>query len=268
MNRRALLVALLLAAMGASLLFFYIRRFEQEASGGEKVKLLATVKPLERGTVITDDAISAREVPQAYVEDRAIKNIDRQKIIGLKVGNTLAAQQTLQWTDLAVASEERRDLSGLIQPGNRAVAVKAMNDDKSNALVQPGDYVDVIATMNSTDTTKAETRTSIVLLQRILVLAVGLDTESRSTIEATKGGQPNLVLTLSVNLQEAQLLALAVDKGKLNVALRNPSDPRTVVGIPDMISTTLTDSAARSAVQAIRAKGGGASGPVRLEQPK
>lgn len=261
MNRRALLVALVLAAMGASLLFFYVRRFEQEASGGERVRLLATVKPLERGAVITEDTISAREVPQAYVEDRAIKFIDRQKIIGLKVGSGLAAQQTLMWSDLAVANDERRDLSSLIQPGNRAMAVKASGDDKSFALIHPGDYVDVIATMGAVD--KSDAKTAIVLLQRVLVLAVGLDTEARTTAEGGKTNARDLILSLSVNLQEAQLLALAVDKGKLNVALRNPSDPRVVAGIPDMLSTALTDTKVRSEVQTLRQKG-----PVKIEGAK
>ena len=261
MNRRALLVALILAAMGASLLFFYVRRFEQEASGGERVRLLATVKPLERGSVITEDAISAREVPQAYVEDRAIKYIDRQKIIGLKVGATLAAQQTLMWSDLAVANDERRDLSSLIQSGNRAMAVKASNDDKSFALIHPGDYVDVIATMNSAE--KPDAKTAIVLLQRVLVLAVGLDTEGRLGTEANKTNSRDLLLSLSVNLQEAQLLALAMDKGKLSVALRNPSDPRVVAGIPDMLSTALTDTKVRGEVQILRQKG-----PVKIEGAK
>jgi pilus assembly protein CpaB len=261
MNRRALLVALVLAAMGASLLFFYVRRFEQEASGGERVRLLATVKPLERGAVITEDTISAREVPQAYVEDRAIKYIDRQKIIGLKVGSGLAAQQTLMWSDLAVANDERRDLSSLIQPGNRAMAVKASGDDKSFALIHPGDYVDVIATMGAVD--KSDAKTAIVLLQRVLVLAVGLDTETRTAAEGGKTNARDLILSLSVNLQEAQLLALAVDKGKLNVALRNPSDPRVVAGIPDMLSTALTDTKVRSEVQTLRQKG-----PVKIEGAK
>lgn len=261
MNRRALLVAFVLAAMGASLLFFYMRRFEQEASGGEKVRLLATVKPLDRGAIITEDALSAREVPQAYVEDRAIKFIDRQKIIGLRVGNGLAAQQTLLWSDLAVANDERRDLSGLIQPGNRAMAVKAQGEDKSFALIHPGDYVDIIATMASLE--KPDARTAIVLIQRVLVLAVGLDTEGRATGDGGKSTTRDLILSLSVNLQEAQLLALAMDKGKLSVALRNPSDPRTIVGIPDMLSSTLTDTKARSDVQATRQRG-----PVRIEVQK
>jgi pilus assembly protein CpaB len=260
MNRRALLVALVLAAMGASLLFFYIQRFEREASGGERVRLLATVKPLERGAVITEDAISAREIPQAYVEDRAIKYIDRQKIIGLKVGGSLAAQQTLLWSDLAVSNDERRDLSSLIQPGNRAMAVKATSDDKSFALIHPGDYVDVVATMVASND-KPDNKIAIVLLQRVLVLAVGLDTEAR--VENAKPSARDLVLSLSVNLQEAQLLALAMDKGKLSVALRNPSDPRVMAGIPDMNSSALTDTKVRTEVQATRQKG-----PLKLEGPK
>jgi pilus assembly protein CpaB len=260
MNRRALLVALVLAAMGASLLFFYIQRFEREASGGERVRLLATVKPLERGAVITEDAISAREIPQAYVEDRAIKYIDRQKIIGLKVGGSLAAQQTLLWSDLAVSNDERRDLSSLIQPGNRAMAVKATSDDKSFALIHPGDYVDVVATMVASND-KPDNKIAIVLLQRVLVLAVGLDTEAR--VENAKPSARDLVLSLSVNLQEAQLLALAMDKGKLSVALRNPSDPRVMAGIPDMNSSALTDTKVRTEVQATRQKG-----PLKLEGSK
>jgi pilus assembly protein CpaB len=260
MNRRALLVALVLAAMGASLLFFYIQRFEREASGGERVRLLATVKPLERGAVITEDAISAREIPQAYVEDRAIKYIDRQKIIGLKVGGALAAQQTLLWSDLAVSNDERRDLSSLIQPGNRAMAVKATSDDKSFALIHPGDYVDVVATMVASND-KPDNKIAIVLLQRVLVLAVGLDTEAR--VENAKPSARDLVLSLSVNLQEAQLLALAMDKGKLSVALRNPSDPRVMAGIPDMNSSALTDTKVRTEVQATRQKG-----PLKIEGPK
>ena len=147
MNRRALLVALVLASMGASLLYFYLRRFEQEASGGDKVKLLATSKPIERGTVITEDLLVVREIPQAYVEDRAVKASDKAKVVGLRVGGALGAQTTLMWTDLAVATDERRDLSNLVQPGNRAVSVRASGDDKSFALIHPGDYVDIVATM-------------------------------------------------------------------------------------------------------------------------
>ena len=86
MNRRALLIALVVGIMGVFLLLLYQRRFELEASGGEKVKLLIAVKRLERGKPIADDAISVREVPMAYVDDRSIREVDKNKVLGLRLG--------------------------------------------------------------------------------------------------------------------------------------------------------------------------------------
>ena len=77
MNRRALLLAVVVGILGLFLMVLYQRRFEVEASGGEKIKLLIAVKPIERGKAITEDMIATREVPQAYVEDRAIKEVVR-----------------------------------------------------------------------------------------------------------------------------------------------------------------------------------------------
>ena len=63
MNRRALVVALLVSLFGAVLLVIYLRRFEDEASGGEPVKLLVARKPIEAGALITDEMLAARAVP-------------------------------------------------------------------------------------------------------------------------------------------------------------------------------------------------------------
>src|SRR6185295_10372514 len=104
MNRRALFIALVVASLGVFLLFLYQKKFETEASGGEKIKLLITVKPIERGTVITEEMVATREVPQAYVEDRAVKEVEKAKVLGLRVGNTLQAQQTIMWPDLVTAN--------------------------------------------------------------------------------------------------------------------------------------------------------------------
>ena len=258
MNRRALLIAVVVAAVGVALLALYLRRFEQQASGGERVKLLVAIKPIERGAKIEEDALAPREVPQAYVEDRAVKASELAKVVGLRLATPLSPQQTLLWTDLAIANDERRDLSSLVQPGNRAMSIRATSDDKSHALIRPGDYVDVIATMAQAG--GSDQRSAIVLLQRVLVLAVGLETVPEQTIDKQNATHRELMLTLSVNLQEVQMLALAVEKGKLSVALRNPDDQRVVEGIPDMPASALIDRAAREKVQSIRR-----SGPVRLE---
>ena len=201
MNRRAFSLALLLAGAATLLLLLYMQRFEQEMSGGEPVEVLMAIKPIERGTVLTDDMLATRSVPIAYVEDRAIKAAERSKIIGLEAANTIQPQQMLMWMDLAITTEER-DLSSLVQPGKRGFTVRATtgDDTRGNALIRPGDYVDVIVTMAGDQLGE---QTSVVLLQRILVLAVGYDTQNKAAAAANKardnyGAQSEKVLTLEL----------------------------------------------------------------------
>jgi pilus assembly protein CpaB len=228
----------------------YMRRFERETSGGELIELLVAVKPIKRETVIKDDMLSTREVPIAYVETRAVQARDRAKVIGLPAEVSLEPQQTLMWTDLAI-NTEHRDLSELVQPGKRALTVLAggSSDRDGNALIRPGDYVDVILT--TVDGTNSQ-RTSVVLLQRVLVLAVGTDTDligMPSAEPAAGQRESDKALTLSLNLQEAQLVALAIQQGDLSVAVRPPDEPTILEDVPDMKASALLDSRQRTQVQ-------------------
>lgn len=265
MNRRALLIALIVSILGAALVALYLRRFEQEASGGEPLGVLVLLKPVEPGTVLTDDILATRLIPRAYVEDRSVLEKDKAKVLGLRMGNALEAQQTLMWTDLAIAMEERRNLSSLIQPGMRAVTIgaKNRNSDKSYALIRPGDRIDVVATVSSDPKKLLETDASVVLLQNALVLAVGTDTGADTVGKDTRENQ-DLLLTLSVTVPESQLLALAVERGTLSVALRNPDDVRIIDSIADVTAAALSDVSQRGAVQNVRQTGQSSQVPERI----
>lgn len=244
MYRRALLTALACAAVAVTLFVLYLKHYEQEASGGERVRLLVALRPLERGKQVTEDALGVREVPQAYVEDRSIREVDKAKILGLRVGGLVQAQETLLWTDLTVASEDRRDLSALVQPGRRATTLR-LRDDGTGSMVRPGDYVDVLGVV-AANGAASEARSASVLLQRVLVLATG-DSTSSDGLDA-KPGDPRLGrLTVSVTLPESQLLAIAAERGTLSVVLRNPEDGHATEHAPDVTLTTLTDLPTRQA---------------------
>jgi pilus assembly protein CpaB len=251
MNRRALFIALLVGILGAFLLVLYQRRFELEASGGEKVKLLIAVKKIERGKPITEDMISVREIPLAYVDERDIRETEKNKILGLKVGNTVKEQQLILWADLT-ATDEKKDLSSLVLPGYRAVSIKAARDDTSIALIKPGDYVDVIGVLGNG--TLNEAKNAVVLLQRVLVLATGTDTspdQAKDTKEANPYIQENL-LTLSLTLSEAQVLSLASERGRLTVAVRHPDDQARTSGIVDLNFNQIVDEKERAKIRNIR----------------
>src|SRR6185312_2867047 len=213
--------ALMVAALGAVLFVLYLQRFEQEKSGGEPVKVLVVTKAIARGKLVTDEALSVRDIPTAYVDSHAIRASEREKVIGLRTIAPLEAQNVLMWNDLAVAVDERRDLSTLVTPGFRAVTLRASRDDLGLGLINPGDYVDVIATVPRGD--HGDRTASVVLLQKALVLASGGRTSAAPPPADEKShSQPQAreqALTLSLSLQQAQLVAVAAEHGHFSVAV-------------------------------------------------
>ncbi len=266
LERRPLVVALVATCLGASLFLLAVHRFELEHSGGTTVRLLVAKRALERGHAIERDDLAFRDVPGAYAEGRAIGAADLLKIVHLRLAGPIEPQETLLWTDLEIASPAHPDWSSLVMPGQRAVYVRAMREDQGSALIRPGDYVDVIATF-SDESGPTIAKTAIVLLQKVLVLANGTYTSAASmTAERDERSRPasnEQGLTLSLNLKEAQLIALAADKGQFSVALRSPDDPRTVELVPDVTAGAVAEKGARTATGAIKRSPGA---PVRLTQ--
>jgi pilus assembly protein CpaB len=268
LSRRLLAVASALGLLGGGLLLLYLNRFEEEVSGGRRVQVLSVVQPIERGALITTEALAVSEVPIAYVEQRAVRAADKSKVVGIRAAQGLDAQDTLLWTDLAISSESR-DLASLVQPGKRAVTVRASeagSDPAGSGLLRPGDYVDVLVTLRDDSMDGKSSSSSIVLLQRVLVLAVGSKTEPqgfRENREQRSSYARERELTLSLKTEEVQLLSLARERGILSVALRDPTDTKIVEGIADMPLSVLYDKKSRESVQRRRTE---AQGPVRLTQ--
>lgn len=241
--RRALIWSLAAGVLSAALAFVFFQRYEQSLAGGERIAILRARKPIARGEALTDDVLVTATVPASYLEGRAVRATDRAKVRGLRLGSALDTEDALLWSDLAV-SQTRRELSSLVQPGNRAVRISAELGDDTQ-LVRPGDYVDVLATLQSkTDGNLV----SALLLQRILVLAVGASTDPQVVPLDSNGRAPS-ELTLSLKVEEAQLLALARERGKLSVMLRQPDDTRIVEGAPEMPVSSLFDVSFRNDLQ-------------------
>lgn len=222
---RAAIIGLLVACVASFLVWSYMKRFEDEASGGPRVQVLTVVHTLEPGSVIKDTDIGERGIPIAYVESRAIRATDRQRIANLRISSALEAQQILNWSDI-VASNDERVVSGLVQPGMRAVSVRT--EGRSSALAHPGDRVDVISTVPQPGS--QEHRVSVVLLQNILVLGHP---------QSNGIGQEGADTVLSLTLEQSQLIAVAGDKAKLTLALRSVPDQIMQSGLAEKSSKEL-----------------------------
>ncbi|HJL14931.1 MAG TPA: Flp pilus assembly protein CpaB [Sandaracinaceae bacterium LLY-WYZ-13_1] len=235
-RRTALIAASVATTLGVVALVLYQERFEERASGGEPVPVLVAAQDLPLGTVLTDDMLGVRDLPESYVEPRHIPAAEADRILGLRVSSAVRANESVLRSDLA-NSEQRRDLSSLVQDGMRAYTIRADVTSAFAGLLRPGDRVDVLLTVEEGD--DAQTAP---IAQNVLVLATGRDTGGRlAGARNRRSGDVNQV-TLSVTLPQSQTLALGQQRGTISLVLRNPDDIRIIERAPAQTSDALMEA--------------------------
>ena len=243
---RAAVIGLAVAGVATFLVYQYTKRYEEEASGGPRVQVLTVVKTLEPGATLTEADIGERGIPMAYVESRAIRASDRNRVVNLRLSSALEAQQILNWSDI-VATNDERMLSNLVQTGMRAVSVHT--EGRSSALAHPGDRVDVISTVPQPG--QPDHRVSVVLLQNVLVLGRPVGVGS-GMINNAEGADT----VLSLTLEQSQLVAGAGDKARLTLALRSTPDMIIQQGLAEKSTKDLAEQ------PKIKIAAAGTPGPV------
>lgn len=227
MNKLSLAIAGASALGATALGHLYLERLEHEVSGGARVAVLVAAKDLPINAPLTEDAVAVRELPQAYLEGRHVRASDLKQILGTRLSGGLKANETILWTDLSKFNSHARVLSALVQNNMRAISIDPRSST-FDGLLRPGDRVDVVYTQGKTD---AGGSTST-LLQNVLVLSVGGDI-SRADEQAKEQRGRGGAVTLSVTVEQAQLLTQARERGRLTLTLRNADDIAILSNIPE-----------------------------------
>lgn len=230
MEKKALIAAIASALLGGLLLEVYLRRFESEACGGDKVAVLVLAEDLAAGDTLTVAALAARNLPQAYVETRHVREHDRDRVLGMQLAAAQHAGDALLWTDIAGMSARRRALSALIRDGARALTVRTQGGAFAG-LLEPGDRVDAMVATTSHDDDSLGPPGGTVI-ENLVVLAVGTRVEVRTESDDKKGSGDGTDVTLSVTVEQARALAAAERGRPVRLLLRNPDDIVTRHGEP------------------------------------
>ncbi len=233
MQKGAFIVAAMLSLVGAAMLVLYKQRFEENALGGNRVPVVVSTADLPIGTRLRPEHIATREIPEAFVERRHIRAAEARSIIGVRLGSSLQPSEALLWSDLATTTSESRNLAGLVRVGMRAVSIPATRQSAFSGLLRPGDRVDAFLTATSAVTGD---RMTVPLAQNLLILAVGDDIGGAAG--RASGSSAMTTVSLAVDIQQAQELTLASDRGAITLALRNPDDIRLVDDLPGATTTT------------------------------
>jgi len=128
-------------------------------------------------------------------------------------------------------------LSGILPDGKRALTVKVDEVAGVAGFIHPGDHVDVLVDLPVKEATEHFSKT---ILHDILVLTTG-------QIWQQKGDNKPVVVntvTMEVSPQEAEVLNLASNEGKIRLALRNRNN-KTVAQTEGVTTSFLITGLAR-----------------------
>jgi pilus assembly protein CpaB len=209
-----LAVSLVTAVASALLLTRYMDRRAAEARVPTRPVVVAAVD-LPVGAELRAENLIVVDWPIGSVPEGAF--VAPKELEGKVVAIRVYKREPLLAPKLAGSGNG--GLSALLPAGMRAAAVRVDDVVGVAGFVQPGDSVDVIATIRS-EAGQAVT-SSKVILQNVRVLAVGkeLDTKARSDKVV-----PATVATLMVDASQSERLALAAVQGKILLTLRSSAD--------------------------------------------
>jgi pilus assembly protein CpaB len=127
-------------------------------------------------------------------------------------------------------SDQGTGIAALLRPGYRAVAVKVDEVIWRSGLLYPGAYVDVLTTFRDPMGRGPSTRIAVANI-RVLAVESETDVQTRPQRRTEEGApiaaatqQNNTVVTLEVSPADSEVLSLATQEGKIDLALRNGSD--------------------------------------------
>lgn len=213
-------IVLLVVAMGCGLVAMLgVQQALSQKQDGEPemVSVLVAVTDIRSGIPLDDKNTVFREFPKESIPEGAVTSSDQVQDRSLK--SSAVAGEIIMLPKLGEKGDLRA--SAEIPEGYRVVTVSVNATTTHAGQMAPDDRVDVMLTYDYRNTETRETRTkSRTILQNIPVFSVDNKRERSGDLDEVNAKNVSLLVTLD----QAQLVMLAMNKGKLHLAMRPKSD--------------------------------------------
>jgi pilus assembly protein CpaB len=254
-------VALVLGLVTSILVFSWLQN--------EKNRLLAAPLPLTKnvevlvanadlawGTKLAPEMMQLQEVPPGAIPEGTFASLDAIKNRVLLVD--IKRNELLIESKLAPLGTTTGGVAAITDVNKRAMSVKVDDVIGVAGFIKPADRVDVMVTIEPTPG-KPESTIAKTILENVKVLAAGTQMERKGKDEEPKQVQ---VITVEVDAEEAEKLALASTQGRVRLALRNPLNSERVLTKGANVGALLSSYRPK---QAAKPKVEGGDGTVRIE---
>lgn len=197
---------------------FLVYRYLSDIQAGDQADVAMTAQVvakvrIQAGSKIAADMLDVTKVPAQYAHQSALS--DPKAAVNLfAVADMVPGEIIL--TSKVSSEKITGELPYRVPEGYRAVTVPVDSLTGVAGQVKPGHYVDVLAVYKASE--KMVDSRVHTILQRVLVLAVGLDLQKKDDAQVAD------TVTLAVTPNDAQTVVLANNIGRVALTLRPAGD--------------------------------------------
>ncbi len=216
MRSTALIVVAVGCGFVASLGAYQYLRAASDKDGTKSV--LVAVKEININQPLNEQNVRveqwpSRQIPQGSLSQ--LKQIDAKFArIRLYAGEPILAAKVMDWNDASSSLK--------VPKGFRAVSVKVTMDSSVSSLIDPGDKVDVIVVMKRSQDAPAMSKT---ILKSVQVFAVNTEMAKSPDTDTEKALEEVRTISLLLDPEGAERLAMGQEVGTVRLTLRSPDDP-------------------------------------------
>lgn len=224
MNRGLRTILVLAVAVVAALAASYVayiamERVSARSATPDTVPVVVAARQVPMGSLLTRDHVRVMQWPVSSQVEGAIGKVEDAVERGVLM--SLAVNEPVTEAKLATKGIGS-GLSPTITPGMRAISIKVNEVVGVAGFVVPGSRVDVLVTIQTSDSAQRSTMTRVVVSNaQVLTAGTRIDQD-----KAQADGVPIAasVVTLLVAPEDAERVALAQNEGQITLTLRNPLD--------------------------------------------
>lgn len=235
MEKKGVLIPMVLAMLAAVFYLMVLTSKEKALSGAyEMANVLISRADIPERTVLHEDMVEALAVPRKFMQQDAFEiktPTDMKLIVNLVTRTRIPKGNQVTQSSLVSLSPES-GLSVKIPPGYRGAMLPI--EPEMKVLIKPGDRVDVLVTFDAMMNDGRKEKVTATILQNVLIIAVGTNLgqgmnakqfkNQAAQEDKTAAFSEKATVSLALNPNEAQYLALALKQGEPTVIMRGLGD--------------------------------------------
>lgn len=187
-------------------------------SKGKTTAVVVAKEDIPKGEKLSAANAAIREVPLEFAHSGAVTPDQFDRVAGQVIAYPVKGGEMILWA--LMETQKAPTFSARVEPGHRAITVAVDEINSISGMLEPGDTIDLIATVD-----RGGRPSTSPLLQGVLVMATG-----QRSVDDPKSGERRQfsTVTLDTTPQQAQSLIVAREVGKITALLRNPQDKQLI----------------------------------------